>query len=379
MAEYFGACDATGQASGSSGNSDAGYTFWHAYTCPGSGNVPLSRLEACVNGGNQSGVVVRLAIYDSAGTTRLAQTDPITLPAADGDDWQGGPVSLVLTGGTDYVLAYTVGGSTAYSDHCDETRSAGSYASVDYSTGFPSSLPAPGGSYWMYPVRARVPGLGAQIAEPCSLSSADWTGSAAALADTADATYLESPNIPRATQVFVCDLAALADPVTYGGHAIRVRAQIRPVDSGTFSLVFQIENTDDDSVVATLLHSDIARIPHLYPEYPDTIFDTILSLSEEEAALIHRADGLYTGLRIRGWAVEGAGIAFAWDEVEGATSYVLQIGSATGQSDVVNTNVGYVRAKTVLLGVGTWYARVVVVGGAHDGELTPGGEQEVTI
>ena len=75
-------------------------------------------------------------------------------------------------------------------------------------------------------------------------------------------------------------------------------------------------------------------------------------------------------------------VAFFWEAADEATSYVLKVGTTTMQAtgDTYDANVGNVLTESVLLVVGlTYYARAVVVGGAHDGELTAGGEQEVTV
>jgi hypothetical protein len=68
-----------------------------------------------------------------------------------------------------------------------------------------------------------------------------------------------------------------------------------------------------------------------------------------------------------------------WDAVSGATSYVVQAGTATGLSDIYNANVGDALTATLTIPIGTYYTRAVVVGGAHNGELTTGGEQVVTV
>lgn len=67
-------------------------------------------------------------------------------------------------------------------------------------------------------------------------------------------------------------------------------------------------------------------------------------------------------------------VAFVWDTVGGATSYVLQVGTATTLSDVYNENVGNVLTYTVNLVPGTYYSRVVPQGA---GSTTD--EQTVTV
>jgi hypothetical protein len=78
-------------------------------------------------------------------------------------------------------------------------------------------------------------------------------------------------------------------------------------------------------------------------------------------------------------AGSGATVAFVWDAVTGATSYVLQVGTATGQSNTHDANVGDNLAHDVALAAGTYYSRTVVVGGASDGELTAGGERGIVV
>lgn len=73
----------------------------------------------------------------------------------------------------------------------------------------------------------------------------------------------------------------------------------------------------------------------------------------------------------------GGNAAFVWDAVDGATSYVLQVGTSTGQSDTYNTNVGNVLTHSLTLGAGTYYSRVVPYTDSTPGEATS--EQTVTV
>lgn len=70
----------------------------------------------------------------------------------------------------------------------------------------------------------------------------------------------------------------------------------------------------------------------------------------------------------------GQTVAFVWDAVVGATSYVLQVGTATTESDIYNANVGNVLAESLYLDPGTYYSRVVPQGA---GSATD--EQVVTV
>ena len=72
-------------------------------------------------------------------------------------------------------------------------------------------------------------------------------------------------------------------------------------------------------------------------------------------------------------------IAFFWEAVEEATGYRLQLGTATTLTDVYDSPVGNVLTAYVPLAAGTYFSRTMVMGGAHDGELTDGGEQEFTV
>ena len=154
---YFGGCDSAGAPSGTASNNDNGITFWRAYTCPGTGNQVVTLLESDIHtaAGN---TVLRLAIYNSAGTSLLAQGNSATITNTGADAWSGGAVSgITLVGGTNYILAWTVAGvASGYSDHADDTRSYGSYKFAEYTGGFPASLPSADGSYLMYPIRCGV-------------------------------------------------------------------------------------------------------------------------------------------------------------------------------------------------------------------------------
>ena len=73
----------------------------------------------------------------------------------------------------------------------------------------------------------------------------------------------------------------------------------------------------------------------------------------------------------------GQYVAFVWDDVTDATSYVFQVGTATGQSDVHNADVGNVLSHAVWLDPGTYYSRVVPYNGASP--MTALAEQTVTV
>lgn len=205
----------------------------------------------------------------------------------------------------------------------------------------------------------------AQVARPLTLTSADWTGTAAALADESDLTFLESPVSPLVSQTFLCTLSSLADPAVSTGHLLRVRATFDPPDGEALSLVLALENSGDSSVIATRTCA-----------VPSSLVDATFALTEAEAALVQD----YGAVQVRGYGYVG-GVNLIWAAVDGATSYVVKVGTTSMQAtgDTYDADVGNVMFATLSLSTGTYYARTVVVGGAHDGELTTGGEQQVVV
>ncbi|MCU0521417.1 MAG: hypothetical protein MUF84_12075 [Anaerolineae bacterium] len=198
---------------------------------------------------------------------------------------------------------------------------------------------------------------------PIDLTSATWTGAATDLADSSDTTYIESPATPTAVQTFTCTLQAVTTPTTTVTHQVRVRAAT--VGTDALDLVLALENTDDDSVVATRTQLKV----------PTTLADQLFVLNSTEVARIHS----YAGLRVRGYAyVSGDKTYFVWTAVPTATSYLLQIRpSASPTYDTFNSNVGNVLTYGVALPTGSYYSRVVpYVGGTA---LTPTAEQAVTV
>lgn len=162
---YFGTCDSAGNPTGSTGNNDNGPQLWWAsYVCPGSGNQTIVEAAVCAHQLNASPDVqgVRMAIYDSAGTTLITYSDKAILRNNTATAyWQACPnIVGTLTGGTTYKVALTwdSAGNGIASIYCGGVNS-GSYASpgVEYTAStWPSSLPSSGGNYYMYPVRVGV-------------------------------------------------------------------------------------------------------------------------------------------------------------------------------------------------------------------------------
>ena len=67
-------------------------------------------------------------------------------------------------------------------------------------------------------------------------------------------------------------------------------------------------------------------------------------------------------------------VAFVWDAVGGATSYVLRVGTATNTYNIFDADVGNVLTSSLNLARGTYYCRV-----APQGAGAPTDEQTVTV
>lgn len=70
-------------------------------------------------------------------------------------------------------------------------------------------------------------------------------------------------------------------------------------------------------------------------------------------------------------------VAFVWDGVVDATSYVLQVGPSSGTWTNHNEDVGDVLTHSVVLATGTYVSRVVPYNGATP--MTATAEQTVTV
>lgn len=182
---------------------------------------------------------------------------------------------------------------------------------------------------------------------PIDITTTTWTGAATDVADSSDTTYIESPATPLPAQTFTCTLQAVTTPSASDTHQVRVRAVT--VGTDPLDFVLALENTDDNSVVASRTMLNV----------PATVADQVFVLDAWEIALIHS----YAGLRIRGYAQSASQTYFVWTAVVGATSYVLQVRPSTSPTyDTYNANVGNVLTKGLGLFTGTYYARVVPVG-----------------
>jgi hypothetical protein len=71
-------------------------------------------------------------------------------------------------------------------------------------------------------------------------------------------------------------------------------------------------------------------------------------------------------------------VAVIWSAVDQATSYRVEVGDTSGAANVIRTTVAATDlTMTVRLVVGTYYVRVVTVGGPSDG--VPTTEQTVVV
>lgn len=152
--EYWGVTDPSAFTSFDYWN---GYTLHNVdgvwtYTCPGTGTRAVQSIELwCKSSGGTPGAV-RLAVYDT-GLNLIGEGNSTSSVSSTTVGWFGhvntadlkpaggsGGQAVNLTGGTNYVFAY----STTSSDvRIAYVASAGAkYVAADYSTGYPSTLGA---------------------------------------------------------------------------------------------------------------------------------------------------------------------------------------------------------------------------------------------
>ena len=147
-------------------------------------------------------------------------------------------------------------------------------------------------------------------AYPTSLTTTTWTGTADALTDASDSTYLESPAAPTSSDTFLAYLWPVGDPGVDTDHALVFRAintdTLTPLD-----LVLTVENVDDGSVVMSGVYSQVVGAYAI----------NSIAISTIQAALIHS----YSGLRVRGYARATPYTYFVWEDVPTADSYTLEV------------------------------------------------------
>ena len=153
MATYFG------QQSGDLIDTPSeAVTMWceTAYTCPGSGSQNIQELSvSCYQVGAAN---IRLGVYNSTGTTLIAEGTSEVAVAANGGApaWQGhmtqasvkaagGSSPGVLTGGASYRLAISQDAANNLKYNLLTTGAAGLFSGkfTDYTGGMPSALPVP--------------------------------------------------------------------------------------------------------------------------------------------------------------------------------------------------------------------------------------------
>lgn len=163
---YFGACDAAGNPTGATtGNTGSAETDWNGtqtFTCPGAGTQQIQEISAFLK--RNTAYNIRLAVFDSAGTTLLAQGTAAVAVAGAADNWQGHlvaanitPNPANLTGGTNYKIAVTSSGDTT-SDHWITGASGiGQFVGTDFTAGFTNaSLGSPSNATLVPAVRVGV-------------------------------------------------------------------------------------------------------------------------------------------------------------------------------------------------------------------------------
>jgi len=162
---YFGLCDSAGNPTGAAAaNTGSAETDWNnatTYTCPGSGTQVIQEISADLK--NVTNYNIRLAVYNTAGTTLIAQGTAAVAVTGATDSWQGHlvPTSITpnpanLTGGTNYLIVVSSSGDMQTNHATNGGGTDGSFASVDETGGYPASLPGSSASSILFPVRVGV-------------------------------------------------------------------------------------------------------------------------------------------------------------------------------------------------------------------------------
>lgn len=173
MTTYFGLCDSAGNPTGSATDSSGGgsATLWNntavdVFTCPGSGPQTVVEITADLNISG-AGANMRCAIYDSSGTTLIAQGSAAVAISGATDSWQGHvgqanitPNPVTLTGGTSYILVVTVSAGSGGTTHGDAALSSSKFDLTDRTGGFAGALPAGTIAEPVWPIRVGVVAAG---------------------------------------------------------------------------------------------------------------------------------------------------------------------------------------------------------------------------
>jgi len=146
---YFGYCnsDGTPLAGSTDGNNDDTIVFWMAATAPGTGSLDVVEFNFFGHRRDAGNATLRMAIYDSAGTTLIKQSTTFVVSNGSPDAWQAGDTTLypgILTGGTTYNLSFTIGSAAGInSTHAKLLGPTNLFAklSTDYTGGYPAALP----------------------------------------------------------------------------------------------------------------------------------------------------------------------------------------------------------------------------------------------
>jgi hypothetical protein len=104
---------------------------------------------------------IRLAVYNSAGTVKIAEGTSAVAVTGASDSWQGHltqasitPNPATLTGGTNYIIAIT-GSGDIQTNHA-RSGVSDKFDATDNTAGFPASLPAGSNASLLFPVRVGV-------------------------------------------------------------------------------------------------------------------------------------------------------------------------------------------------------------------------------
>ena len=218
MPTYFGQCDSSGNPSGDT--DDYLNIHWECYTgksfvCPGSGTQTVKDLSGYVKI-NASTPNIRLVIYDNAGNKVCEGSGQVALSGAS-YSWQGHltqasitPNPTTLTGGASYRIGIcSDANQTGIYAQSGGSSSDSDYGAVDYTGGWPATIPGNEGSVYWQCLRVGVDAATAtidQLAVRARNDDGDEAGATFAAAENAMLTA------PAGTRRFRFQLNNTGDP-----------------------------------------------------------------------------------------------------------------------------------------------------------------------
>ena len=111
------------------------------YACPGSGSQSLVEISAYVKDINAGASHIRLALYDTSNSLIYQGSAEVGVTSGS-YSWVGhtGITGVILTGGTNYRIAYTQDGAVSIAYRVGTSGDAALLLYPDYTGGFPGSI-----------------------------------------------------------------------------------------------------------------------------------------------------------------------------------------------------------------------------------------------